>query len=108
MKEKSGNKNQMIKKSTEMTQVEDAWKSEKLAESELRDHTETDTQSAYILKNLETLIDSWMNQIEQKFFNLEKKMEKNLINAEKEVKLSYSNAVSKKVSTSAISNAIQE
>ena len=108
MKEKSGNKNQMIEKSTEMTQVEDARKSEKLSESEWRNDTETDTQSAYVLKKLGTLIDSRMNQIEQKFLNLEQKMEKNLINAEKEVKLSYSNAVSKKVSTSTISNAIQE
>ena len=81
---------------------------EKLAESEWQEPNSTVIDSAFIYNKLEELIERRMNQIEEKFTTMETKFEKKQMNHAKEVKSSYSNALSKNMSNTTFKNVIQE
>ena len=81
---------------------------EKLAESEWQEPNSTVIDSAFIYNKLEELIERRMNQIEEKFTTMETKIEKKQMTHAKEVKPSYSNALSKNISNTTFKNVIQE
>ena len=81
---------------------------EKLAESEWQEPNSAVIDSAFIYNKLEELIERRMNQIEEKFTTMETKIEKKQMTHAKEVKPSYSNALSKNISNTTFKNVIQE
>ena len=81
---------------------------EKLAESEWQETNSNAIDSVFIYTKLEALIERRMNQIEEKFTNMETKMETKPITHVNEVKFSFSNALSKTIINSTVKNFIQE